>query len=87
MRLGGLEQLREALGGRDILGKLMVGRTYASALKQAAGMGDTRLIDVDAVVKWRKDHPTWKMTEVYPRSPSCSRSGHSAEAAGISGGQ
>ena len=85
MRLGGLEQLREVLGGRNAEGELMVGRTYASALKQAAGMGGTRLFDIDAAVKWRKEHPLWKMTEVYPRLPSCSRSSRLAAAAGKSG--
>src|SRR5689334_1387017 len=42
MRLGGLDDLRQALGGK-------VGRSYASALKMAAGMKGNRLFDIDAV--------------------------------------
>lgn len=67
MRLGSIEMLREALGGRDGQGKLVVGETYAAALKIAAGMKGRRLFDIDAAVKWLKDHPAWKMTDVYPR--------------------
>ena len=86
MRLGGLEQLREALGGRNAAGELTVGLTYASALKQAAGMKGTRLFDVDAAIKWREEHPKWVMTEVYPRkSPGCNRSGRSVSTAGRCG--
>ena len=77
--------MRELLGGRGPTGELLIGRTYASALKQAAGMAGTRLFDVDAAVKWRKEHPAWKMTEVYPRSPSCSRTGQRVAVAGKSG--
>lgn len=69
MKLGGLDALREALGGRGPAGELLVGKNYASALKQAAGMTDCRLFDVDAAVKWRKEHPTWRMTEIYPNRP------------------
>jgi hypothetical protein len=67
MRLGSIDKLREALGGRDGQGNLVVGETYAIALKKAAGMQGTRLFDIEAAVKWKRDHPAWKMTEVYPR--------------------
>lgn len=73
MRLGGLDALREALGGRDANGRFVVGRTYASALKQAAGAKGCRLFDIDAVVQWRKDRPAWRITEVFPHRPSKSQ--------------
>ncbi len=75
MRLGTLADLQDALGGG-------VGRGYASALKQAAGMVGCRRFDVDAVVKWRREHPNWKMTD--PR-PQCNQTGLQGEVVGKSG--
>jgi hypothetical protein len=75
MKLGSLTDLREALGGRAPDGRLTVGATYATALKRAAGVGGTRLFDIDSVVRWRKQHPRFKIADVYgarsaaPQSP------------------
>jgi hypothetical protein len=70
MRLGTIAMLREALAGRDQNGKLLVGATYARELKIAAGMKGNRLFDIDAVVKWRKEHPNWRIPPQRKRSPS-----------------
>ena len=60
MRLGGLELLRELLGGRDSNGILMIGRTYASALKQGVsviGLPGWRYVieRSDDLVNWTAD--------------------------------
>lgn len=68
MRLGTLDDLREALGGKTPEGKFVIGKTYACALKKAAGMGGTKYFDVQSVVKWRRGNPAWKMTDVYPNA-------------------
>ncbi len=71
MRLGTLNDLREALAGRHpVTGDYLIGRGYASALKQAAGMRSCARFDIDAVIKFRKENPDWKMTDVRkPRLP------------------
>jgi hypothetical protein len=59
MQLGTIPDLVKALGGQ-------VSTSYACALKRAAGLNGTRYFDVQAAVRWREEHPTWKMTDVYP---------------------
>lgn len=89
MRLGDLTTLRELLAGRDAEGDLIIGETYACALKKAAGFSGTRWFDVEAVVAWLKKNPQWKSTDVYrhkqPTQPrQCSPKGLSAATAGKS---
>lgn len=64
MTLGTLETLRERLGGRKPDGKLVIGATYASELKNAAlpNQKGTRYFNVDAVIKWLMAHPEFKLT-------------------------
>ncbi len=59
MRLGTLNDLRNALGGD-------VGITYCAAVKKAAGFAG-RKFDIEGAVKFLKRNPTWTMMEVYPR--------------------
>jgi hypothetical protein len=50
MKLGRVPDLQEALGG--------VGKTYALALKKAAGY-QTRLFDIHGAVRWLRKNPTF----------------------------
>lgn len=76
MTLGDLISLRERLGGRRRK-KLLIGETYASALKLAAGIPKgSRWFDIDAVILWKEQHPQWAPSRKRtaqssaPRSPS-----------------
>lgn len=89
MRLGNLLTLREALGGRNDMGDLVISQKYACALKKAAGIIGPVFFDVDAVVAWRKKNPNFKITDVYANSPvsrppSCNQKGPSVATAGKS---
>lgn len=65
MTLGDITTLREKLGGKR-KGKLVIGITYARAVKIGAGFGGRRWFDVDAAADWLSKHPEWKSTSVYP---------------------
>jgi hypothetical protein len=58
-----IKDLQTALAGK---GNYRVGRTYASALKKAAGIRGQRIFDVDVVVLWKKRHPEWSMSRRRP---------------------
>jgi len=52
--------LCEQLGGLGPDGKPIIGQDYASKLKLAAGMVKrSRWFDVDAVLAWKQEHPSW----------------------------
>lgn len=89
MRLGTLTTLRELLAGRDSTGKLLISEKYACGLKRAAGLNGTKLFDVDAVIKWRKENPSFKITDIYPHRQPLKRqkSGRPAATAGKCGGR
>jgi len=60
VKLGGLTDLRVALGG-----EAAVSERYACGLKRAAGCSGTRQFDIHRVVRWRQRHPEFKITDVY----------------------
>lgn len=55
--------LRVALG-HD--GKPSVSSSYASALKNASGV-KARKFDINAVIRWLRNNPDFKMSHVYKR--------------------
>jgi hypothetical protein len=87
MRLGTIETLREALGGRDNNGKLYIGATYARELKIATGMKGARFFDIEAVIQWRKERPNWRMPPQRRRNPASSCAPVVMNACGVTTGR
>lgn len=65
MRLGTLMDLRVELGHG---GEPGISESYASALKKAAGV-TARKFDINFVIRWLRDNPNFKMSDVYKRKP------------------
>jgi hypothetical protein len=63
MRVGTLNDLRMALGYN---GQVGVSESFACALKKASGVKG-RKFDINLVIKWWRENPGFKMSDVYPR--------------------
>jgi hypothetical protein len=54
--------------GAQIADDLGVSTTYMSALRHAMGLhGKTRYMELDVVRRWLRNHPEFKVQDVYPR--------------------
>lgn len=86
MRLGTLLDLRFALGTKPD-GTPAVCESFACALKKAAGI-TARKFDIHQAVKWLRENPHFKMSDVYKRKPKsespCSSERRSVSVVGTS---
>ena len=62
------------MDGKTACSELNCKSTYLSALKRAAGVGGRRKFSLTPLRRFLRDHPDWKMTEVYPARPGTAAS-------------